>query len=545
MPSSMPRWPGWQNRCGRLGVGPGDRVAGYMPNLIETAIAMLATTSIGAVWSSCATDIGPLAALDRLGQIEPKVLFYGRRLLLQRKGLQLPGKCGRGCQGHSLPEEGGHRLLCGRETGSSRRSPTPSIMKTFCPRRRACPRIRAVALRPSRLHHVFLGHDRQAQVHGAGRGRILINHLKELILHTDLKREDRIFYITTCSWMMWNWLLSSLGVGGNDRPLRRQPELSRSRGHVEDGRGGEDHHFRPQRELYQLPQEAKGFGPGKIMIFPPSARFRRPARPLSPRASNMSTGRSRRTSISIPFRRHGHQRLFCHRQPHPARLCRRTAEPGPGHEDQGLRREGETRSWTSRESWSARRRRPPCPSISGTIPTEKSIKSAYFEHLSEGVWRHGDYIVIHSDTGGVTFYGRSDAVLKPSGVRIGTAEIYNVVEKIEGDRRQPGDRPELGGRSARHPLCKTEPGGSVDRRAEGQDQEDPAGEGLAPPCPCHHPGDAEQSLYSEHEEGGERGDEHHPWQAGPEQGCFEQPGGPRLFREDRPGAAEIREGSED
>ena len=81
-------------------------------------------------------------------------------------------------------------------------------------------------------------------------------------------------------------------------------------------------------------------------------------------------------------------------------------------------------------------------------PNGEKYRSAYFEHYPN-VWRHGDYIVMHSDTGGITFYGRSDAVLKPSGVRIGTAEIYNVVEKTGRDRRQPGHRPELGRRSAR------------------------------------------------------------------------------------------------
>src|SRR5207247_2053644 len=139
-----------------VGVRPGDRVCGYMPNLIETAVAMLATTAVGAVWASCATDIGPQAALDRLGQVEPKVLFTA-------DGYVYRGK------------------------------PFATLDNAAAVARRIPSLVRMVQ----------------------SAGGVLINHLKELLLHTDLQRRDVITYITTCSWMMWNWLLSSLAVGAS------------------------------------------------------------------------------------------------------------------------------------------------------------------------------------------------------------------------------------------------------------------------------------------------------------------------------------------
>ncbi len=172
-------------------------------------------------------------------------------------------------------------------------------------------------------------------------------------------------------------------------------------------------------------------------------------------------------------------------------------------------------------------------------PNGEKYKSAYFEYYPN-VWRHGDYVVFHSDTKGITFYGRSDAVLKPSGVRIGTAEIYNVVERIEGSCRQPGYRTKLGRANSGHPLRETSPGREFDRGVEEQDQKDPKREGLSPPCSIDHHGNARSPLYNEYEEGGERGHQYHPRKAGSEQGCSGEPTGSGLLREDRPGAPKMR-----
>ncbi len=194
------------------GVGEGDRVVGYMPNLIETAVAMLAATSLGATWSSCATDIGPHAAIERLGQVEPKVMITADGYFFKGKTfdtLQHAADVARGI---------------------------PSLQKVIVvPYTRERPEISRI---PNAVHYDdFLSKEKDLEIEFAqlpfdhpvyimfssgttGKPKclvqgvgVLINHLKEHFLHTDLRRTDKIFYITSCSWMMWNWLMSGLAVG--------------------------------------------------------------------------------------------------------------------------------------------------------------------------------------------------------------------------------------------------------------------------------------------------------------------------------------------
>ncbi|MDP6043062.1 MAG: acetoacetate--CoA ligase, partial [Dehalococcoidales bacterium] len=197
----------------RIGVKPGDRVAAYMPNLIETAIAMLAATSIGAVWSSCATDLGAQAVVDRLGQIEPKVLFAADGYIYKGKVFNSLASVGEISRGIPSLEKVIVVHYAGENSGIS-----------HIPNAVYYDQCIAVAEPPGFQfeqlpfeHPAFIvfssGTTGKPKCMVQGAGGVLINHLKELILHGDLKREDTIFYITTCSWIMWNWLLSSLAVG--------------------------------------------------------------------------------------------------------------------------------------------------------------------------------------------------------------------------------------------------------------------------------------------------------------------------------------------
>ncbi|MDX1378142.1 MAG: acetoacetate--CoA ligase, partial [Anaerolineales bacterium] len=195
------------------GVGVGDRVVGYMPNLIETAVCMLAATSLGATWASCATDIGPDAAVERLGQVEPKVMITADGYFYKGRTFDTLGHAAEVVKG------------------------IPSLQKVLV--------VSFISERPdisqisNAVHYDdFLSSEENLEIQFEqlpfdhplyimfssgttgkpkclvqGAGGVLINHLKELLLHTDLKRSDRIFYITSCSWMMWNWLLTSLAVG--------------------------------------------------------------------------------------------------------------------------------------------------------------------------------------------------------------------------------------------------------------------------------------------------------------------------------------------
>ena len=195
------------------GVKPGDRVVGYMPNLMETAIAMLAATSVGATWSSCATDIGSQAALDRLGQIEPKVLFTVNGYYYKGKVFSSLGNAAEVAKG--IPSLKKVVVVSYADDKPDLKSIPNAVRYEDFLSREMQPPLEFEQL-PSD-HPVYImfssGTTGKPKCMVQGAAGILLEHLKELILHTDLKREDGIMYITTCSWMIWNWLISSLGVG--------------------------------------------------------------------------------------------------------------------------------------------------------------------------------------------------------------------------------------------------------------------------------------------------------------------------------------------
>src|SRR4030066_429124 len=196
-----------------MGVSNEDCVAAYMPNLIETAVAMLATTSIGAAWCSCGTEFGSAAVLNRLGQVNPKVLFTVDGYSFKGRIFDLLPRVEEVAKGiHSLEKV----VVVSR----TRKKPDISSIfhsvgySDFASREK----LREIRFEQVPFDHpvyfmVSSGTTSKPKCMVQGVGGVLLNHLKELLLHTDLKREDKIFYITTCSWMMWNWLMSSLGVG--------------------------------------------------------------------------------------------------------------------------------------------------------------------------------------------------------------------------------------------------------------------------------------------------------------------------------------------
>jgi acetoacetyl-CoA synthetase len=262
-----------------------------------------------------------------------------------------------------------------------------------------------------------------------GGGGVLLNHLKELILHTDLKREDTIFYITTCSWMMWNWLLSSLAMGATLVLYDGNPN------------------YPDLGAMWQLIQEEKitVFGTSASYInylrsqgFVPKDKYDLSSlREISQTGSALSPEGFKYVYKSIKKDLHfnsisgGTDINGCFAQGSPtvpvyAGELQRPAlamkvkcydENGKPVFDQVGELVCEAPS-------------PSMPLYFWNDPNGEKYKEAYFSVYPK-VWRHGDYIMIHSDTRGISFFGRSDAVLKPAGVRIGTAEIYNQVERLE------------------------------------------------------------------------------------------------------------------
>lgn len=412
-----------------IGVKPGDRVVAYMPNLMETAMAMLAATSIGAVWSSCATDIGSQAALDRLGQVEPKVLFTVN-------GYYYKGKVFNSLVNAAEVVKGIPSLQKVVVTSYTDEKPElghiPNAIwfDDFLAKEKEPP-LEFVQLPFD--HPVYImfssGTTGKPKCMVQGAGGILINHLKELMLHTDLKREDRIMYITTCSWMMWNWLLSSLGVGATVVLYDGNPS------YPDDG------------AIWKLIQDEK------ITIFGTSASYINyiKSQGLKPGKSYDLSALREISQTGSPLSAEGFEYVYqeikkdlhfnsiaggtdingCFAAGSPIQPVYAGELQGPAlamkvkaYDEKGQE------IYDQQGELVCEAAAPSMPLYFWNDPSGEKYKSAYFE-VYPNVWRHGDYIVYHSDTGGITFYGRSDAVLKPSGVRIGTAEIYNVLDKIE------------------------------------------------------------------------------------------------------------------
>ncbi len=413
-----------------IGVVSGDRVAGYMPNLMETAIAMLAATSVGATWSSCATDIGAQAALDRLGQIEPKVLFTVDGYFYKGKIFSTVGNAAEVAK--AIPSL--KKVVVVSYTGSKpdlQSVPHAVHYEDFLAKEEG------PAFEFEQLpfdHPVFImfssGTTGKPKCMVQGAGNILIHHLKELILHTDLKREDKIFYITTCSWMMWNWLLSSLGVGativlydGNPN----YPDAGAMWKLVQD----EKITVFGLSASYVNYLRSEGIQPGKIYDLSSLREISQTGSVLSAEGFEWAYQAIKKdlhfNSISGGTDING---CFAIGSPIQPVYAGELQGPALAMRVKAYDENGKP-IWDQQGELVCEAPAPPMPIYFWNDPNGEKYKSAYFEHYPN-VWRHGDYIVMHSDTGGITFYGRSDAVLKPSGVRIGTAEIYNVVEKMEG-----------------------------------------------------------------------------------------------------------------
>jgi acetoacetyl-CoA synthetase len=427
------------------GVGPGDRVAAYMPNLIETAVAMLAATSVGAVWASCATDIAPAAAVDRLGQIRPAALFTvdgyvykGRRFdarshaarvaeaIPSLRTVVVVSHLDRRADLAGIPHAVGYEdLLAGaasRGAGAAAAAGSESPPTAF----EQLPADHPVYIMFSS------GTTGRPKCLVQGAGGVLLNHLKELLLHTDLTADDRITYLTTCSWMMWNWLLSALGVGATVVLYDGNPA------------------YPDPGAMWKLVQDER------ITVFGCSASYLNflKSQGIRPGAAYDLTSLREISQTGSPLSAEGFEYVYreikadvhfnsisggtdingCFAAGNPLSPVYAGELQGPAlamkvraYDETGdriLDRPGELVC----EAPS-----PSMPLHFWDDPDGRKYQEAYFAHYPHRtVWRHGDYITVHGDTGGITFHGRSDTVLKPSGVRIGTAEIYNVVEQVEG-----------------------------------------------------------------------------------------------------------------
>ena len=411
-----------------LGVGAGDAVSAYLPNLPETIIAMLATAAVGGVWCSCATDIGPGAAFDRLGQVSPKVLFT-------TDGYYYKGK-----EFDTLPNaaqvaarmEGLKKVVVVHYAGKPEdiaTVPNAVLYEDFLAK--AVPEPFVYEQREFNDPTVVMfssGTTGKPKCMVQSVGGLLINQLKELVLHHDMKPSDRMLYITTCSWMMWNWQAATLGAGSSivlydGNPS--YPDLDAIWKVLEE----EGVTVFGLSASYIHALMAAGFNPREHADL-------RKLRMISQTGSALSEEGFRFVYREIKQDLHFNSiaggtdinGCFCIGNLLSPVYVGELQAPGLGMKIECYDENGKPVRDTQGELV-CEIPEPSMPIWFANDPDGERYMNAYFR-VYPGIWHHGDYVQFNSETGGVTYFGRSDSVLKPSGVRIGTAEIYNIVEKL-------------------------------------------------------------------------------------------------------------------
>ncbi|QFI37878.1 acetoacetate--CoA ligase [Moritella marina ATCC 15381] len=463
-----------------LGIVKGDRVAAILPNCSEAIVAMLATTSIGAIWSSCSPDFGHQGVLDRFTQIQPKLLFACNGYHYAGKAINITTKVT--AITHALPELR-QLIIVPYLTAEQIQKSTPpdlaaaNVNATDNPAVKHClwqyfsaaiPRsLSFAAVKFSDPLYILYSSGTTGMpkciVHSVG--GTLLQHVKELALHTDVQVDDRIFYYTTCGWMMWNWLVSSLSQGATLVLFDGSP-------------------FHPHKQiLFELADT------DKVSIFGASAKYYSACDKAALRPVNDYDLRHLKTLLSTgsPLSHESFDYIY---QYIKKDLCVSSISGGTdiiscftlgmpilpvyrgelqclglGMDVAFMHSEGSKQVAEGKGELVCRQAFPSMPTGFWQDPGDRKYHHAYFSRF-DNIWAHGDYgeLIYHyihpqetlaksilsqagstvaSDitevTGstegnieqiGVIIHGRSDAVLNPGGVRIGTAEIYRQVEKL-------------------------------------------------------------------------------------------------------------------
>ena len=409
-----------------LGLRPGDRVAGYLPNLPEAVVAMLATASVGAVWTSCSPDFGINGVLDRFGQIEPRVLFTADGYYYAGKTLDSITPI-RGVL-EKLPSVERVVVVPYLESGAATLDLPQAIAYGDFGRAGAPLQFERVPF-ASPLYVMYSSGTTgvpKCIVHGVG--GTLLQHRKEHLLHCDLQPEDRLFFFTTCGWMMWNWLASGL-AGGNTIVLYDGSPFAPDRDVL--WRLAEREritHFGTSPK-YLAALDKDGGAPARDFDLPALRTVMSTGSPLAPEQFEF-VYRNVKPDVHLASISGGTDIISCFALGNPwvpvfrgELQCAGLGMQTEVFDDQGR----PVREQQGELVCSA-----PFPSMPigfWNDPDGKRYHAAYFERFQD-VWHHGDF-ALQTEHGGFVILGRSDAVLNPGGVRIGTAEIYRQVEKLE------------------------------------------------------------------------------------------------------------------
>ncbi|PWW01370.1 acetoacetyl-CoA synthetase [Hoeflea marina] len=410
------------------GVGEGDRIAAMMPNMPETIAFMLAAASIGAIWSSCSPDFGVQGVLDRFGQIEPKLFvscdgywYNGKRQEIGEK-LQAIAETLKPQAAIIVP-------LLGDAEGVAARVPGGVTHSAF---------VDGLAARPVEFVRLPFGHPLyilfssgttgipKCIVHSAG--GTLIQHLKEHRLHCGIEAADRLFYFTTCGWMMWNWLVSGLAAGATLCLYDGSPFYPD--GNVLFDYAADEGFavFGTSAKFIDAVRKA-GLTPGKDHDLSSLRLLTSTGSPLSPEGFSF-VYEEIKPDVQLASISGGTDIAACFVLGIPALPVWKGEIQGPGlgmavdvWDEDGQPIRGEKGELVCTKAF------PSMPTGFWNDDDGSRYHAAYFDRFAD-VWCHGDFAE-WTPHGGMIIHGRSDATLNPGGVRIGTAEIYNQVERLD------------------------------------------------------------------------------------------------------------------